>query len=429
MPAVAFVESGGRWSSEPLLLRVAVDTGKIKPTARVRLVDSNSSAVVWSREFVAEDGNVEELRERVANGVTGMLQCGLDRSAQFDEPVSLRLFLGACEGLETGDFARARMFAQQITRVRPNSPAGWACLANTTIFAAAQSGSVDKAVLVQAEAYAQRALAVDASSGLAYVALAMASSWRGEPVLAILERGLRADPDFAMLQKHYALALTGAGMVSKAVDPALRAVALHPHDPGLYQIALTALRNAGRIEDAEVMLGQMQRKWRYDRGVAIQRLDMLFHAKDAKAALATALASPLREEPEAAIFYEALAWRAEPERYDWARFDRVAEQSYRSNSGSAWTLSLNAARMGDRTRSLAWLDRAPSKAFMAWSQLFAPAASEVRRDPRFFDAMARVGMVARWRKSDRWPDFCRDPGLPYDCRSKASEIASRPDTA
>lgn len=423
MPSLAFVEKGGSRATEPLLLRVALEGTRDGQGARVRLVTGEGGAVVWSRDFPAEGGNIAELRERVAAGVVGVLQCGLERSAQFDEPVGLRLYLGACEGLQTNDFALARTFAQQITAFKPDAPAGWACLANTTIFAAANSGSVDDATLARAEGYARRALKADPGSGLAYVALAMAKGWRGEPMLATLEKGIRIDPDFAMLHRHYALALSGAGMVSQAVDPALKALALQPHEPAHFRIAVQALVNAGRTEDAAALAERAHRIWRFDRDVALLRIESLAQAPDARAALAALAVSPFREEPRAELVRHSLLWRSDPAAFDWPAFDRFANGAYAANSATAWAISLTAARMGDLTRALAWLDRAPATPNPLWTPLFAPEAAALRRNPRFFAKMESVGMVRRWENSGRWPDFCADPALPYDCQASARKMA------
>jgi hypothetical protein len=35
------------------------------------------------------------------------------------------------------------------------------------------------------------------------------------------------------------------------------------------------------------------------------------------------------------------------------------------------------------------------------------------------DLAARLGLAAYWRASGRWPEFCADPGLPYDCKAEA----------
>jgi DNA-binding winged helix-turn-helix (wHTH) protein/tetratricopeptide (TPR) repeat protein len=417
MLTLAFVEADGEHKRpSPLLLRVSLGNGA---TARVRLVDGKGGAVVWAREFTAESGSTSELRELVANGITGVVQCGLDRSAEFADPVSLRLYLGACEGLETNDMPRARAFAQQITEHQPNSPAGWACLANTTIFLAAGDGKVTAAVLSEAEGYARRALAADPRSGLAYVALAMAARWRGDPYLGILEQGLRVAPDFAMLHKHYAWGLTDNGMASAAVEPALRAVALLPHDPNHYQVAIVTLLNAGRTKEALALSKTMQGKWRYDPSVAIFGMNMLVHEPDIGAALKTLSENPRREDVSAKPVREALSWRKDPATYEWSQFDRMAEDVYAENNHSAWRLSATAARMGDSERALAWLKRAPADSHHGWSWLFSPETAAVRREPEFFRKMAAVGMVARWRAGGRWPDFCREAGLRYSCAREA----------
>jgi hypothetical protein len=53
--------------------------------------------------------------------------------------------------------------------------------------------------------------------------------------------------------------------------------------------------------------------------------------------------------------------------------------------------------------------------------LFNPLTEPMRRDPRFISLAARMGMVDYWR-SGKWPDYCSEPGLPYDCRKEASRV-------
>jgi len=45
-----------------------------------------------------------------------------------------------------------------------------------------------------------------------------------------------------------------------------------------------------------------------------------------------------------------------------------------------------------------------------------------RRDPRFMKLAARIGLVDYWTTSGHWPDFCSEPGLPYDCRKEAARL-------
>ena len=43
----------------------------------------------------------------------------------------------------------------------------------------------------------------------------------------------------------------------------------------------------------------------------------------------------------------------------------------------------------------------------------------LRSDPRFWPLAARAGLVRYWLTTNAWPDFCRDPAYPLDCRAEA----------
>jgi hypothetical protein len=36
--------------------------------------------------------------------------------------------------------------------------------------------------------------------------------------------------------------------------------------------------------------------------------------------------------------------------------------------------------------------------------------------------MESVGLWDYWRESGHWPDFCSEPGLPYDCKVEAQGL-------
>jgi len=56
--------------------------------------------------------------------------------------------------------------------------------------------------------------------------------------------------------------------------------------------------------------------------------------------------------------------------------------------------------------------------------LFYSLTEPMRRDRRFMQLAARIGLVGYWRSSGKWPDFCSDPGLPYNCQAEARALAS-----
>jgi hypothetical protein len=56
--------------------------------------------------------------------------------------------------------------------------------------------------------------------------------------------------------------------------------------------------------------------------------------------------------------------------------------------------------------------------------LFYPEMAPVRADRRFWPLVRRVGLTDYWIKSGHWPDFCTEPGLPYDCRTEALRVTA-----
>ncbi len=55
--------------------------------------------------------------------------------------------------------------------------------------------------------------------------------------------------------------------------------------------------------------------------------------------------------------------------------------------------------------------------------LFRPTLRELRYDPRFMHLAQRLGLIKYWQTSGKWPDFCFEAELPYDCEAEAAKIA------
>ena len=36
----------------------------------------------------------------------------------------------------------------------------------------------------------------------------------------------------------------------------------------------------------------------------------------------------------------------------------------------------------------------------------------------------RIELLEYWQTSERWPDFCFEPDLPYDCKIEAEKVAN-----
>lgn len=419
MTDLTLIEPGT--GSADLVLNVSLDRPAkgAGHAAFLRLVDKPSGAVVWSREFTGP--TLALVRERAAYGTTGVLRCGLHRSSgDLGDPVSKRLYLAACEAVDAEDWPRAHSFAKQIAERRPDSAASWACLAMVTAIIGNNDPAVRDAAAREAMRLARKALAIDPNSGLAHQAIGMASDVGGGDSFASFEEGVRRDPEHSGLLSHYAQALASMGYVQEAVEPGVRANALEPNNYWMAQGAMFRLLGAGRLDEARRLATHIERIWGDDFDTNYSRQALRFYDPDPARALALFDRSPPGNPLVAQRWRLELLWRLDPGRADWAAFDRNAAEAYAANPDSAWLMAASAIRMGDEKRAFDWLSRARlGTELWPLAPLFWPDAAPLRKDRRFIEKMTEVGLVDRWRQRGRWPDFCNEPGLDYQCPREA----------
>jgi len=86
------------------------------------------------------------------------------------------------------------------------------------------------------------------------------------------------------------------------------------------------------------------------------------------------------------------------------------------------------ARLGDTDGAFAiankQLDRVVLEGYgPGLPYLFVSQTAALRREARFMALAARIGLTDYWRATGNWPDFCAQPGLPYDCKTEAARLA------
>jgi hypothetical protein len=55
--------------------------------------------------------------------------------------------------------------------------------------------------------------------------------------------------------------------------------------------------------------------------------------------------------------------------------------------------------------------------------LFLGPTQPMRSDPRFMPLAVKFGFAAYWRSTGQWPDYCKAPELPYDCKAEVEKLA------
>lgn len=106
---------------------------------------------------------------------------------------------------------------------------------------------------------------------------------------------------------------------------------------------------------------------------------------------------------------------------------RDADAAYQ-RSNMAWTNLVQTLSSFDREDELlALLMRVPiAEAIYVTDVTFRPAARELWRNPTSLAYAKRVGLLQYWRSSGKWPDFCGETDLPYNCEKEAAKLLGSP---
>lgn len=409
------------------VVRVAIERDGNQFVSESRIVDSLDGSILWSSRFAAPVDDLSRLRERTALAVAGLVNCALTLNGRNDPlaaDVDRRsLIFAVCDADTALDGPRAIRLMEDLVQRWPGDADTLGLLAQVRVKHLSHEMDPAKWKVERAKAIdaARRALAIDPDNVPALTALSQTggSELFMVEALPLVDHALAIDPEYPAALMTNAVGLFQAGYVRAGVDPAQRAARADP--TSIYK-ALGVVRRyaaAGKIQDAMKRFAEVEAIWPGHPDLAEHRRRLAVELGRAEAAevYRTATAGEQRE-------FDMLLVRqfADPS-IGSGEVDAAAEAEFARYPSSAYAMAAHFARLGDQPKALAWLARAPiRKTDGQWSLLYWPSVAPLRRDPQFFAKMARIGLVDFWRRQDRWPDFCNDPGLRYDCKSEAERL-------
>jgi tetratricopeptide (TPR) repeat protein len=245
---------------------------------------------------------------------------------------------------------------------------------------------------------------------------------------SLLLKGLSLSPDNAELNMREAELLAEAGRFHEALAYGRRAASLDPLDPVLAFELSGCLVYEGRLAEARSMIDKAARLWPDDEYVRITRISTEARYGDPDRALAL-IADPSSRPVswEASNFDEWRRFIDTRKSRDPAKLAQYARDELAGLAAGKADLGLVVLRLSSLGAIDATFEAAsrstPAKP-LDTGVLFRPPADGVRRDPRFMPLMEKVGLVAFWRRTGKWADFCDAPDRPYDCRAVASKLES-----
>ena len=190
-----------------------------------------------------------------------------------------------------------------------------------------------------------------------------------------------------------------------------------------------SLASAGQCADATAAIDRAAKLWPVQPLIWIDRVYVLGNCgREADALTMLAKPAPASLELDAGFFDP---WRA----YLNARAAKTADArahaieavlAARRSSGLSGGAAIEMlAQLGDVDAAFAEADAlypvAPTPNEHLYTDLlFARTTASMRQDKRFMPLMQRLGLASLWAKSGRWPDFCSEPGLSYNCAAAAA---------
>ncbi|MBI1188885.1 MAG: hypothetical protein GC206_16385 [Alphaproteobacteria bacterium] len=407
-----------------------------------QVIEAGSGVTLWSREYRRASSESASLQEQVAAHVADVLRCTLisrrPTAGEIDVQ-TLAIFLRACDRVQRFDAGHEEMYeaARQVTERAPRFSRGWSMLAMAAALAS-RTAPVARAETLRAQVRdaADRAIALDRANGEGHLALALIAprrDWRAR--WDLVARALQAEPNSAEAIGFRGDLLAEFGLMSQAVTEYRRAAALDPLSPNRWSALIPVLTATGREAESRELRARLQRVWPDSPSAWFNRFNNAVFTRQHDTALAIlddVDSAPITmEQPMRAAFRAFLqASRADDQRAlreavadiaalaQRGQFDAPRAIAAASMSGELDTAFALAEAYFAAPEERQGLIGEPASGAVGYF-LFLPPCAQMRRDVRFMALARQIGLLEFWTETGDWPDFCAEPGLPYDCRAAA----------
>jgi TolB-like protein len=415
--------------------------------ARVRisaqLIECGGQTTLWSDRFDRDLSDVFALQDDIAAAVAAALKSTFAPSANAGpvDPVAYDLYLRARAsnpGLY-GAFDDALL--RQATERAPGFAQAWAALAITrAMHAKSGEGARIAQASEEARRAAERALALDPTSGKAYAALALLEPLCGAYAAAeaLFEKASAVGPDDVDVLEKYSRWLHGVGRTEAALAHVTHAFRLDPlyHQGANWYAALIGMH--GRLEDAYEIWDRARARWP-DFDVLVFN-PLLFAAHRGDWTRVDALIAHARAHHLNSVMMSNAIDHAQNLRAKRPRAGGKVIALLRKELAETGTVALNplvvAHYQGLKDEVFDLVEQA------SFAHLFElggrlpngdyglhvlfndhMGTRAIRDDPRFMRLCAKLGLCEYWVATGRWPD-CADE-VSYDFRGEARRLVGR----
>jgi TolB-like protein/DNA-binding winged helix-turn-helix (wHTH) protein/Flp pilus assembly protein TadD len=382
---------------------------RVRVTAQVFLVDPERN--VWADEYDRPRGDLvtlqgaltREIAEAIRVKLTAQERSRLTKVRIVDPDAHEALLKGRyywSKRTEEGSRKAIGFFEQAIAR-DPNDAMAFVGLSDSYL-SLALSEALQEAVppneaFPKARAAAQRALELDDTLGEAHVSLGHVKfqydrDWRGAELE--FKRAIELSPNYAYAHHLYALCLMWMGRMDEALVEIGRA---HQLDPLFLAIGSNYGFILARAHQYDRAIEECRKTLELDPTFAhgYYRLGQIYvlTGKYDDAILALTQAVTLSQGSPRATAELGLAYALQGNAREARRLIDTLTQRSKERYVSPFDFAVIYGGLGDRERTLAWLekaehDRSPSLNFL----ILSPAFTTIRSDPRFTALVRHIGL-------------------------------------
>ena len=424
--SVQLVDENARETPD-LILEVSGTTSATEASANLVLLRANDRQLLSSQDLAAPRGNAEDLKTSVAIAAASSLACvtaALETRSSL--PVdTLKLYLGACTrfaslyGMEDVSILIPQL--EQVVRREPRFLPARKQLLLAGAYMRSIPTEVAKPSSQWLRAQIDTARQIEPSMpelGLAELELRPTTDFAGR--IGLIDRLGEAYPDDMFVLGARAEQLMVVGRNNEAVMDAERIARLDPLAPYGRSEYIRTLAFSGRLSRAFEELNEFAPL----PPVAMIRMDTSFRLNmrygDPQPAL-----NILRMYGTSKAHEAFLLARVEPTPANIERAIAIS-RAVAVELGYYASLAEVLEAFGRHDEAYQILMRVPLQGVDVFTlqTLFRPTLKNLRQSPRFLRLARHFGLLDYWRSSGKWPDFCHEPGLPYDCKSEAAKLAA-----
>jgi hypothetical protein len=330
---------------------------------------------------------------------------------------------------------------ESAIRLAPDFAPAWATRAGVRYILADHREDAPRnyqQLLEESVSDAQRALELDKDNveGIGVSAITMPTSGRHDEIEKLFERALAVEPNNSQVLNWYSSFLGSVGRVDDARNARSHAYLLDPLTSAIAANYVSQLVHGNRIGDAQAIIASKSHNWPWPMRLHAQ-LDLLTFTKD-WAGVLQLLDDPRSQTWLGSDFHSAARKSVLALTSQDPKQVESALMAWKENFSSRFLAErVNfVLLLGDLETALAiveahFLPPASGQRLDEpfYGSLFREEFAPLRRDRRFLNVVTHWGLLDYWRQSGKWPDFCSDPQLTYDCRAEADRLIAARDKA